>query len=274
MPSVNDDITKRPVVYYLDGMEQAAVQKDIYYKYTKDCELKMDVYAPPGLRADDRLPAVMFVHSDGAPEILEDIKDWAAFVSWGQLVAASEMVGITFHHRSSQGLSQMHEVANDIFDAIMFVRDNAHLMNVDENRLCLCSFSFGVPYAMSLALRYKWDFLRCSVGYYGYMDLQHMGEHTTTRVLSGTLREYSPIAYLGKDVSGIAPMLLVRAGKDRSAINYSIDAFVRTSIEKNISVEFINHPTGGHGFDTNENDRTSQQIIKRTLAFMQQNLGV
>lgn len=268
-----DDITQRPVVYYIPGMEQAVVQKDIYYKFDKAGDLKMDVYAPAGVRENERLPAVMFVHGDGAPEILATIKDWAVNVTWGQLVAASGMVAVVFQHRSSKGLSQMHEVANDIIDAIAFVRDNARLMNIDEDRICLCSFSFGVPYAMSLVLRYKWEFIKCTVGYYGYMDLQHMGDHTSARVMTGTLKEYSPLTYLNKNADGIPPMLLVRAGKDRAAINYSIDAFVRTSISKNIPVEFINHPTAEHGFDCAEEDKTSQQVIKRTLAFMQENLG-
>lgn len=270
----DDDITKRPVVYRIDGMEQAVVQKDIYYKFIKEADLKMDVYTPPRLAEDERLPAVLFVHGDGAPEILSDIKDWQGYVNWGQLIAASGMVGITFNHQSSKGLSQMHEVANDIIDAMAFVRDSSHMMNVDENRMCLFSFSFGVPYAMSLVLRYRWDFIRCTVGYYGYMDLQHMSEHTTSRVMMGTLKEFSPILYLNKSLETIPPMLLVRAGKDRAAINYSIDSFVRASISKNVPVEFINHPTGEHGFDMGEDDKTSQQIIKRTLEFLKANLYV
>jgi hypothetical protein len=40
----------------------------------------------------------------------------------------------------------------------------------------------------------------------------------------------------------------------------------------NSPIEVINHPQGQHGFDILDDNLRSQQIIARTLAFIQENI--
>ena len=90
------EIVMRPVVYKVPGMDRVSVRRDIVYK-SGDPRLKMDVYAPPGLAAGERRPAVLFIHGGTGPQT--NPKDWGIFVSWGRLVAASGMAAVTFTHR-------------------------------------------------------------------------------------------------------------------------------------------------------------------------------
>src|SRR3954454_9854778 len=92
------------VVYKLSDMEQAVVKKDIAYKTVEAGDLKMDVYYPANFQDARLLPAVLFVHGDGPDEMLKDAKDWGQYISWGQLIAASGLIVVTFNHRSTRNL--------------------------------------------------------------------------------------------------------------------------------------------------------------------------
>jgi hypothetical protein len=71
----------------------------------------MDVYAPSGSGLTMRLPAVILVHGRPIPSQARP-KDWAVFVSYGELLAASGLIAVTFNHRFSDG-SQL-EAASDV----------------------------------------------------------------------------------------------------------------------------------------------------------------
>lgn len=92
------EMVNMPVVYKLPGMEKVTVKKDLNYKGDKGNELlKMDVYPPPGLAKGEKRPAVIFIHGGAGAEFKP--KDWGIYVSWGKLIAASGLVGVTFTHR-------------------------------------------------------------------------------------------------------------------------------------------------------------------------------
>jgi len=80
----------------------------------------MDVYRP-GAPSDKAVPAVILVHGDGPPEWLKDIKDWGQYVSWGELLAASGFVAITFNHRSTEGWTRIADSASDVEDLVALV---------------------------------------------------------------------------------------------------------------------------------------------------------
>src|SRR5438105_3404189 len=166
-----DDFKSKPVVYAIAGMEQAIVQRDITYKTVDDNELKLDVYYPPDYDAETHLPAVIFVHGDGPPEFLKDAKDWGQYVSWGQLVAASGLIGITFNHRSTEMLTRLYEAASDVDDLIDFVRDDSKMLGVDANRLAIWTCSAGGPIGLRSALRDNSQYVRCIVSYFAISDL-------------------------------------------------------------------------------------------------------
>jgi hypothetical protein len=47
---------------------------------------------------------------------------------------------------------------------------------------------------------------------------------------------------------------------------------VNEALHQNIALEFMNHPTGVHGFDNQNDDDRSREIIKAALEFMKNHL--
>src|SRR5207249_892034 len=92
------------------GMDRALVRRDVVYARRNGLPLRLDVYRPRGARRDTPLPGVLLVHgmtTDPSP------KDWGIYVGWGQLLAASGLVGIPFNHSGS---------SSDVEAALAFVR--------------------------------------------------------------------------------------------------------------------------------------------------------
>ena len=137
------ELVMRPVVYKVAGMENVKVVRDIDYAKSGDPYRKMDVYLPPALRKADRKPAVLFIHGGTSEQYTP--KDWGIFTSWGRLVAASGLVGVTFTHRLGFPKTALEDGAADVQSAIDYVRQNASSLNIDKDRICLVAFSAGGP---------------------------------------------------------------------------------------------------------------------------------
>lgn len=267
------ELVNTPVVYSVPGMDQVKVRKDLNYK-GNDAHplLKMDVYIPPGLGLTDRRPAVIFIHGGTGTE--HRPKDWGFYVSWGKLVAASGMVGVTFTHRLGYPKPQLTEAASDVTDTLSYVRANADLLNVDKDRICLAAYSAGGP-LLSMAMREKPVYVRCLVAFYAFMDIQQSDlhkQHETPEML----KKFSPITYLtATETGGIAPVFIARAGQDQiPAMNDSIDRFIREAIHRNATIDVANHSQGVHGFDNQNDDARSREIIRRVIDFMRTHLGL
>ncbi len=86
-----------PVVMTLPRMDEVRLIADQSYASAKDPRLLMDVYLPPGLKAGERRPVVMFVHGGTGSGTYP--KDWGIYRSWGRLAAASGFIAVTFTHR-------------------------------------------------------------------------------------------------------------------------------------------------------------------------------
>jgi acetyl esterase/lipase len=260
-----EEIKRQRVVYSLPGMKLAGVKKDLMYKQVGDLQLQMDVYAPRKLRRNELRPAIIFVPGDAPWEILKDIKDWGVYVSYGELAAAAGYVGVTFNHRSTERFAKMRDVAGDVDDLISYVRTRADSLGIDRERICVWAFSAGGPFLRTI-LKEKPGFVRCVVTYYSLLGL------APGAAADEVVREFTIANYLGRNQKQLAPMLIVRAGKDAPFINNSADEFLREAIKQNINLEFINYVEGEHGFDVvNDNGRT-REILKRTLDFIKSHL--
>src|ERR671939_1374033 len=91
------ELAPKRIVYVVPGMERVKVRKDLTYKHSSGAELKMDVYSPAKSQSRAHLPAVIFIHGGRIPRNLRTTpKDWGVFISYGQLIAASCFVGVTF----------------------------------------------------------------------------------------------------------------------------------------------------------------------------------
>lgn len=265
-----DELRSQRVVYHILGMDRVNVTRNLTYKSVDGIPLTLDVYHPLDDQSASRRPVVIFVHGD-APVM--DLKDWGQYVGWGQLAAASGLVGITFNHRSSQKFMKLLEVASDVDDLIRYVRDNHETLKVDRESVCVWTCSAGGPAALRAAIQGGREFVRCIVALYTYLNLEHLRKDIAPAVSDDALREFSPLSYLRSNPQGIAPMFVVRAGLDRPAFNESIDQFVCEASRQNISIEFINYSSGQHGFDTRDDNERSRAIIRRTIDFMKAHLG-
>lgn len=269
-----EDFKELPVVYSLPNMEGAIVRPDIVYKTADTGDLLMDVYYPEDYEGETRLPAVIYVHGDASPEFLQNAKDWGSFVSWGQLAAASGLIGITFNHRSSEMPTKLYDAAKDIDDLIAYVRKNSKSLGIDANTLCIWTCSAGSPFGLRSALSEDATYVHCIVSYYGIADLKVFYDSDTTlpNLSEEVLNEFSAPHRLSNRSNALPPMLIVRAGLDAPELNASIDRLLTAAISKNVSLDFMNHATGRHAFDILDDNVRSQEIIRTTLDFMKTHL--
>jgi acetyl esterase/lipase len=258
-----------PVVYKVPGMDKVKVVQNLMYTKSDDRNVLMDVYLPPDIALSEKRPAVIFIHGGAKTEYTP--KDWGIYTTWGRLIAASGFVGVTFTHRLEYPNRSLENGARDLRAAIDYVRSNADKYDVDKDRLCLISFSASGP-MLSLAMRGDTPYVRCLVGFYSFMDIQQSDYRKTET--AENLKAFSPITYLQSDVSKLPPMFIARAGHDEvPTMDDSIDLFVREALAKNIALTLMNHPQGVHGFDNQNDDERSREIIRGAIAFMQIHLG-
>ena len=260
------EFAHKRIVYSVPGMRRVRVRRDLTYKRVAGAELKMDVYSPPGARGARR-PAVIFIHGGRIPPNLRTKpKDWGAYVSFGQLVAASGFVGVTFNHRFYTWDSLADSQA-DLSDLIAYVREHAESLGVDRERIVLWSVSAGGIF-LSRPLRERPSYVRCVVAYYSELDLQGQRASAPASVTDETLKEFSPVYHLTRGDKGFPPFFIARAGLDDPVLNSGIDRFVQGALSKNLTVEVLNHSTGRHGFDVEDDNERSREVIRRTLDFI------
>jgi len=263
------------VVLAIPGMDDVRVRANLPYR--ADPTLLADLYLPAGATGPHLHPCVVFVHGDGPPDALANAKDWGQYTSWGRLVAAQGMVGVTFNHRSTELRTRLPEAASDVDRLVEFVRANASDLEIDADRMGLWVCSMGPPVALHEILRSRPEYLRCIAVLYGVMDLRPLREETAPEVTDETLEAFSPVALVdGPAVAGapLPPMLLARAGlEERPWLNPTIDAFAQAAIAANAELDLLNHPAGRHGFDVLDADERSRDIVARTVAFLRRHLG-
>jgi hypothetical protein len=69
-------------------------------------------------------------------------------------------------------------------------------------------------------------------------------------------------------------MFIARAGHDEvPTMLDSIDRFINEALARNIALSFANHPEGVHGFDNQNNDDRSREIIRTAIEFIRLHLG-
>lgn len=236
------ELMMTPVVYKLPGSESVMHFANLTYSDVDNPNLLLDVYTPAGLARGERRPVVVFIHGGAEPE--DRVKDWGIYQSWGRLAAAEGMIGVTFTHRLGYPEPFLDEASADLRSAIAYLRANGEAWNADATRICLAAYSAGGQ-LLDAPMREKPDWLTCIVAFYAVLE---MGP--------------SPI-----------PMFIARAGKDAApGLNEAMDRFIASALAANAPVAIFNHPAGEHGFDNQNDDERSREIIGAALAFMKTHL--
>ena len=279
------EIIQKPIVYKVSGMEDAQVKRNLTYQTTDESSLKCDLYYPAEFDGKTKLPAVILVHGDVdpgilEPEVLNNAKDWGGYISTSQLITAFGMVAIPFNHRSAEGrVSKMWEVASDIQAMVDFVHTHAEELLIEKSAIGVWAWSDGVPY-LSALLNSAPEQIKCLVAYYGVMDLQVFIPTlpaTLTQAqresMAETLKAFSLINLLQEKPEMIPPIFIAKAGLDNPFTNDSIDSFVSNARTQGVAVELAEQDEGHHGFDSVDDQEKSREIIKATLDFLKKHLA-
>lgn len=251
---------RRPIVLSVPGMDRVVVHSNLVYTTVDDPLVRMDIYTPADLQADERRPVVLLVHG-GVPASLP-VKEMGAYRSWGRLLAAQGLVAVTFTHRLRWPLRQLDEAAADVRAAIDFARSNAAKFNVNPDRMCVAAYSAGGP-LLTVALQDERRYVRCLLAIYPLVDVQGYGVPDEAKFALKT--------YLDKPA--LPPLFLARAGRDAiPTLNARLDAFLGSAVAANAPIAFMNHPDGEHGFDVANDDERSREIIRAAIEFMKEHL--
>ncbi len=261
------DIPSR-IVYPIEG-SAFTTQRDIVYR-RETVDLLMDVCAPADARPNNLLPTILFVHGGPVPAETQPPKDWPFFQSYGELAAASGLIGVTFNHRFNHPL-QFPDSKADILAAIEFVRAHATEFCIDAERIALWIFSGGGPH-VSWLLRDRPSFVRCLIAFYAMLDLRHVAPANADAQTLARINEASAAIYVGDGAKNL-PMFIARAGLDSAMINRGIDVFIQEALTANAFLDLANHRNGRHGFDFLDDNDRSRSIIAGALAFAKTHLA-
>jgi acetyl esterase/lipase len=266
-----EEIVNAPLVLTKAGTERVLVTTDLrYHPGVNDPNLLMDVYSPL-VKTGERRPVLMFIHGGAGSESRP--KDWGIYKGWGRLAGASGLVGVTFTHRLGFPKPNLAESGADVAAAIDYVRANAAKLGADPNRICLAAYSAGGP-LLTLGYDEKRPYIRCLVAVYAFLDVQQSNLHRDNEPAE-RVKQYSMIEHLGEKRAREIPMLVARAGLDEiPTMNDSIDRFIARAIRENANVTVMNHPAGVHGFDNQNDDDRSREIMEFLLAFSRRHLGL
>jgi hypothetical protein len=253
-------ITLKTVRYTTPGVDAVTVRPDVAYR-AGDAELTLDIYSPPEGNRGAAVPAVVIVlgYPDvGVPHVFGcQFKEMGMVVSWARLMAASGMVAIAYTTRNP---------AADIHAVLQHIRQNAAGLGVDGRRIGVFAASGNVAVALS-ALMQDPD-LTCAALLYGFtLDLDG------STAVADAARTFGFVnACAGRsadDLPGHIPLFVVRSGKDQFAgLNGAVDGFLMKALERNLPVSLVNHATGTHGFDLDDDSDSSGEIVRQILAFL------
>jgi hypothetical protein len=100
------------------------------------------------------------------------------------------------------------------------------------------------------------------------MDFTPEEKATPGRLPGDIAQKFSPVRALTERGQDIPPVFVARAGLDHPLRNGTIDHFIELAISRNAPIHVVNHPTGHHGFDIEDDNDRSREIIRSTLEFI------
>lgn len=253
------DPTSMPLVHTIPGAADVTVER--HHRYATEAgPLAFELYRPP--QAAGPSPAVVFVSGFPDPGMTamlgKPLKDWASYIGWGRLVAASGMVGVTYANREP----------GDVRALVGHLRAHAADLGIDAQRIGVWACSGNVPTALALVAHAR---PACAALLYGYMlDLDG-----ATHVAEAAARFHCAVPPVSLDeLPPAMPMLVVRAGRDTTpGLNVTLDRFVAAARSRGMAVTLIEHAEAPHAFDLMDDTPASRAVIDEVLAFLRRALG-
>lgn len=253
------DYTSKPLVHTIDGAADVIVERDHTYA-TEQGPLGFEIYRP--LHAAGPAPAVVLV--TGFPEPAastffgKPLKDWASYVGWARMIAASGIAAVTYAHRDPA----------DVHALVRHLRDHGGALGLDPARLGVWACSGNVPNALGVIAREQ---PACAALLYGYLlDLD--GSTTVADMARQLYFAVPPVSM--DDLPHDVPLLVVRAGRDTTpGLDATLQRFITAARARALPVTLLDHPDAPHAFDLVDDTPATHAVIDQILAFLQQALA-
>jgi dienelactone hydrolase len=254
------DFTSKELVYTVEGAAEVSVERDRVYR-TDRGPLRFDLYRPTRARAVGRCPAVVFVSGLRDPGVVsmfgKPLKDWASYVGWARLVAASGVVGVTYTNREPA----------DVTALLSHLRADADSLGIDPTRIGVWACSGNVPTALALVAR---EPLACAAFLYGY--LLDLDGATCVAEAAAQFHFAAPAVSLD-ELSREMPMLVVRAGLDATpGLDATLQRFVAAARARHLALSLLDHPQAPHAFDLVDDSPATHAVVEKVLDFLQREL--
>jgi len=259
-----DDVfsAKKRLVYHVPDMENVIKHEGIVYYSKEGVSLKFDLYKPPNIEKDKKLPLVILMN--GYPD--DTIKNWfgvtlkdlGILISWAELIASSGMIAVKYESQKSP---------NETDTLIKYLTKKADTYSIDLNRIAIFGCSANTLIELSLMQNSSYHF-KCAIFYYGILLTPDQKFFNSIDSAAKELGFYWTNLRAVKKFPQEVPFLIVKAGKDARVIKETTDYFVSEITKSDIQFTFINYPDGQHDFDVLDDTPTSRDIIKQTISFL------
>lgn len=209
--------------------------------------------------ADERRPAVVFVHGGPVPrDAVTTLRDSAVFTGYAALAASTGLAGVTFDHRLHD-MMDLPLSAEDTARVVDRVRD---LDQVDPHRIVLWFFSGGGGLAA--------DWLRAAPSWL-------RGIVWTYPVLApppdwpGDRERFDAVSAI--TAADDLPKLLVRVSGEYPMFRPTQDAAVAAARSSASRLDVINLADADHGYETHGYEPEARSATERAMAWVAGTVG-
>ena len=205
------------------------VTTEVQYGRSDTTTLRMDVYRPSDA-GGRRLPALVFFNrAFGAS------RSGQFYSAWARVAASRGIVAILPDLRGGSE-------AADFQALITHLVARGSEVGIDRNAIAVYAASGNAYTAFPILEDPKQTAIKAAVIYYGT----------------------GPVTEFRRDL----PVLYVRAGLDRPALNQGIGTLAALAVSQNAPVTLLNHASGYHGFEALNDDDVTRDVMEQTLAFV------
>jgi hypothetical protein len=251
------EIAKKRVRFQLPAMEMLPVRRDLVFHAASGAELPMEVYYP----SLPSRPVPLVIMPLAYPDPAANVRGFGPLTSWAQLLAASGMAAV---------ISGSDAPDEDAHALVQHMRANAAALGLDDDRFGVFAASGNATVGLSILMRDR--NMSCAALMCGFtMDLDG------ATGVADMARQFGFVnACAGKSIDDLpadVPILFVRAGQDQfPGLNRALDTVIAQALARNFAISFVNHATGAHGFDVDEDTTISRGIVQQVLTFLRLHL--
>jgi dienelactone hydrolase len=204
------------------------VTRDVQYGASAGEPLRLDLYRPG---ANGVYPTVIFSNLAYGPQ-----RSGPFYVQWAQIAASKGITAIVPDLRAGT-------YADDMTQLLEYITSEASAaQGIDRNAIAVYAGSGNVSRTLPFVQNPRSTMIKAAVMYYGAAEVT---QYRTD-----------------------LPILFVRAGLDRPALNQAITRIVSDAVTQNAPWTLLNHPGGRHAFEIRNDDDATRRIIDETLAFV------